>query len=1122
MNDYYVSSGITISGVTLQGFGGTPSFMFVSGGGRANHTTVNSLGTIFVSSGGIVDGVMVNSGGGMGISSGGIAMNVRTDSNSAVEVLGLLLSAYISGGDQNIVSSGGIISSSIVVDGAALVVWDGGKAKDIVVSGADPNCATTDNSGIFLIGGYAENVTANCGGWIMNNGTVKNALIESGGSVSTEGTLTGQITIEAGANVSVFEGAIFDFDISEVAPGTGARINNLSLFTEWTNANFTLTVSDSQEKGTYTLAEGAAEFNKTITVQNTLGESLGTLSVGQTIKLGEMDYTLNLTNGTISLSVSDSVIVPPTPEVEPERIIENEIVTVNEGEVFSNTTINSGGQLHVSSGGIANDVAINNVGGLYVFSGGTASATKVNSGGGLYVYDGGIVTGIELVNGAACQVLAGGSASNFRVQSGANLIVRSGGTAYNILEDGGIVTVMDGAVATFADRIVSDTVLTDGTMSIHSGTTMVNTVIGQNGKLIIIDGGRAEKNTVNACVPDGGLVLYNNTVAIGNTMNDSGFTYIFSGGTAIDNTINSGGSMTLLSGAVMKNVDVMSGGKLYMSSGSILTGRVRINTETGYIFIDDYGCTIDFDVSEINPSGDAEPLLDDYNQIRSEPREANYKADFTLTVAPDQSLGTYVLGIARKNPDYFPTFTVKTTENNVLGTLSQSQSVMVNGVEYRLSIEIVIDTATQTGIATMLLHVGDNYSGNGPGQPVTSADVTAPTNGCVTVTASFDASTATKQYSFDATNWMEYSDGIVLRENGRVYFRGLNSSGAASRIASYTVKNIDKITPDKPTASADVTKPTNGNVMVTAVFSEDSVVQQYSLDNQNWNEYKTAIEFEQNGTVYFRGKDEAGKYSTVTSYTVDNIDKTPPTKPVAVPSSTESTNQDVTVTATFSDDSVVKESSLDGENWTTYFGAVTFTENGVVYFRATDAVGNVSDITSYEVTNIDKIAPATPTASADITTPTNQPVTVTAIFDEDTTVKEYSSDGLVWTKFDGSVQVEENVKLYFRGKDAAGNVSEISAYIVNNIDKIAPVKPTVSADITVPTNKDVTVTAVFSEDSVKKEYSLDGETWNDYSEGIVFTENGTVMFRGTAEAGNESEIASYTVSKTNNISGLIL
>ena len=304
---------------------------------------------------------------------------------------------------------------------------------------------------------------------------------------------------------------------------------------------------------------------------------------------------------------------------------------------------------------------------------------------------------------------------------------------------------------------------------------------------------------------------------------------------------------------------------------------------------------------------------------------------------------------------------------------------------------------------------------------------------------------------------------------------------------------------------------TNGNVNVTASFSEDSTKKEYSLDGANWKTYSGPILFTENGTAYFRGTDAAGNISEVATCNVTNIDKTPPEKPVAMPTTTASTNQDVSVSASFSKDSAVREISLDGENWAAYFGAVRFSENGSVYFRAKDAVGNVSEVTRYDVTNIDKIAPSKPTVSADITSVTNQDVTVTAEYSENTAVREYSADGFVWTAFDGIIQVKENGKLFFRGIDAAGNVSEIAAYTVDNIDKVAPDKPGISVDLTAPTSGSVKVSAVFGNELTINQYSLDGETWLDYAGAITFAENGSVSFRSVDLAGNVSGIAAYQV-----------
>ena len=73
----------------------------------------------------------------------------------------------------------------------------------------------------------------------------------------------------------------------------------------------------------------------------------------------------------------------------------------------------------------------------------------------------------------------------------------------------------------------------------------------------------------------------------------------------------------------------------------------------------------------------------------------------------------------------------------------------------------------------------------------------------------------------------------------------------------------------------------------------------------------------------------------------------------------------------------------------------------------------------------------------------------------------------------------------FKVTDIAGNVTTKNVE-VSFIDKIAPNKPIAIANITTPTNKNVIVSATFSEDSVVKQYSLDNKTWETYTEGIAF------------------------------------
>ena len=82
---------------------------------------------------------------------------------------------------------------------------------------------------------------------------------------------------------------------------------------------------------------------------------------------------------------------------------------------------------------------------------------------------------------------------------------------------------------------------------------------------------------------------------------------------------------------------------------------------------------------------------------------------------------------------------------------------------------------------------------------------------------------------------------------------------------------------------------------------------------------------------------------------------------------------------------------------------------------------------------------------------------------------------------------------------------------MSNIDKTAPAAPTVKLSST-KAAKSITVTATFSKDSAKKQYSTDGTTWKTYSKALTVTANGTYYFRGVDAAGNKSKVRSAKVT----------
>ncbi|WP_340006698.1 carbohydrate-binding protein [Paenibacillus sp. FSL K6-0276] len=89
-----------------------------------------------------------------------------------------------------------------------------------------------------------------------------------------------------------------------------------------------------------------------------------------------------------------------------------------------------------------------------------------------------------------------------------------------------------------------------------------------------------------------------------------------------------------------------------------------------------------------------------------------------------------------------------------------------------------------------------------------------------------------------------------------------------------------------------------------------------------------------------------------------NVNNTPPADATFTADVTAPTNIDFNVTIHYPDDAAVKEYKVGTDGtWSLYTSPIVMTANSTVYARSTDDVGNISNITSYEVSNIDKIAP---------------------------------------------------------------------------------------------------------------------------------------------------------------------
>ena len=273
-------SGTTATSATVENIGK----LHVFANGSADATTVNSGGNLYVSSGGMAGNTTVNELGNLTVNDGGVADTTTVNAGSMY------------------VESGGTANKTTVNDLGCMFVF--GTANETVVNG--------DDYGELYIyeGGVANRTTVNSGGNVIIDGTANSTTVQSDGylGIAKGGKHTGTLTIAEGAVVSAYAGSILDFDISVISPENAALVNDLSCIQG--TPDYTLTVDGDEADGTYSLADKAANFAGTISVVNTAGDALGMLSVGETVKIGGDDYTLNLNEGALSVSVVHDVTAP--------------------------------------------------------------------------------------------------------------------------------------------------------------------------------------------------------------------------------------------------------------------------------------------------------------------------------------------------------------------------------------------------------------------------------------------------------------------------------------------------------------------------------------------------------------------------------------------------------------------------------------------------------------------------------------------------------------------------------------------------------------------------------------------------------------------------------------------
>jgi hypothetical protein len=498
-----------------------------------------------------------------------------------------------------------------------------------------------------------------------------------------------------------------------------------------------------------------------------------------------------------------------------------------------------------------------------------------------------------------------------------------------------------------------------------------------------------------------------------------------------------------------------------------------------------------------------------------------------------------------------------TTDNAPSGTVNQDTAVILTptdsgGSGLQATYYTVDGGAQQTGTTVALTTDGTHtivywsvdWAGNieqkhtvtvtvdktAPAPAGLYADVTAPTNQNVSVSIYYPLDATVREYKVGDTGaWTAYTAPVVVTDNTTVYARSTDESGNVSAIASLVVSNINKVPPAGASFVPSSMDPTISNVTVAITYPSNVVTRQYRVgDAGGWTPYTGPVIVTDNAVVYAQSVDAAGNVSPVTTYAVTNIDRIAPVDAQFSANITDPTNKDVLVTVVFPSDAAVMEYKI-GENgtWTPYGGPVLMSDNGIVFARGTDAAGNVSNVTQYSVSNIDRIPPVGASLVVDTTAPTNQAVNVTITYPSDATVREFKLGDGEWTPYTGTVQVASDTTVYARGKDTVGNVSNLTSIVVSNIYTIVPTTNVVMLPAS-PDGKnswyttDVSLTLAVNPGSyggaVTTEYQVNGGAWTATAgEALTFTEGVyTVGFRSRDEAGNveQTKTIQFKVDKT--------
>ena len=229
-------------------------------------------------------------------------------------------------------------------------------------------------------------------------------------------------------------------------------------------------------------------------------------------------------------------------------------------------------------------------------------------------------------------------------------------------------------------------------------------------------------------------------------------------------------------------------------------------------------------------------------------------------------------------------------------------------------------------------------------------------NDSYTLTIDFGDSVL-KQYSIDDGEWLDYTEPIVISDEGFhiVYVVGTDSAGNQNiQILNFS---IDKTAPQITISTTPDQNIYNNNYLIDINFG-DSVIKEYKIDQGDWMTYEESFIISSEGEhiILARGTDLAGNITTTEELRL-KIDRSVPEILIQINPDQDLSNSDFVIDINFIN-AAVKEYKIDSEDWKSYDGPITIFKEGThrITARAVSEAG--TEVLSDEMMiTIDKTIP---------------------------------------------------------------------------------------------------------------------------------------------------------------------